>query len=67
MCSQHKIQFSGDQGHFVGGKAARPPSSAEVKNEWRHTSFPPVYLHVVDRDIFSFNIVCLKSKHSLRL
>jgi hypothetical protein len=22
-----------------------PPSSAEVKNAWRYTSIPPIYLH----------------------
>ena len=26
------------------------PSSAEVKNMWRHTSAPPVFLHDVGRE-----------------
>jgi hypothetical protein len=41
---------------YPRGKAARrnaqhsPPPSAEVKNEWSHTSTPHVYLHVAERD-----------------
>jgi hypothetical protein len=31
-----------------------PPSSAEVKNVWTHTSTPPTCLHVVDRENFYF-------------
>ena len=33
------------------------PSSAEVKNEWSSNSTPPICLHGVDRDKFTF--VCL--------
>jgi hypothetical protein len=35
-----------------------PPSSAEVKNEWRCTFNAPVLLHVVDRDKFTFAKQC---------
>jgi hypothetical protein len=31
-----------------------PPSSAEVKNEWSHTSTPLIYLHYTDRDDFNY-------------
>ena len=31
-----------------------PPSSAEVKNEWSHTSTSPCLLYGVDREIVSF-------------
>jgi hypothetical protein len=31
-----------------------PPSSAEVTNEWSYTSVPPICLHGVDRDAFTF-------------
>jgi hypothetical protein len=30
----------------------QPPSSAEVMNEWIHTSIPPVILHGLDKDKF---------------
>lgn len=34
-----------------------PPSSAEVKTEWRsHTSTPPVYLRGLDNDNFTFTM-----------
>jgi hypothetical protein len=29
-------------------------SSAEVKNDWSHTSSPPIRIHGVDRDNFAF-------------
>jgi hypothetical protein len=29
-------------------------SNVEVKNEWNHTSIPPMYLHGLDRDSFTF-------------
>jgi hypothetical protein len=32
----------------------RPPSAAKVQSEWRCTTTPPVCLHVVDRDSFTF-------------
>jgi hypothetical protein len=31
-----------------------PPTSAEFKNECSYTSTPPIYLHGVDRDAFTF-------------
>lgn len=31
-----------------------PPSSAEIKNEWRYTSAPPLCLHGVRRDKLAF-------------
>ena len=39
---------------MAGGLIAdnSPPSSAEVKNEWRSTSTPPMCLHGMDRDKF---------------
>jgi hypothetical protein len=38
-----------------------PPSSAEIKNEWRYTSTPPVYLHDVDRNTFTFTLSPLQT------
>jgi len=35
-----------------------PPSNAEVKNEWRFTSIPPVFLHGVVSDKFTFSPFC---------
>jgi hypothetical protein len=34
-----------------------PPSSTEVKNEWSYTSIPPICLHGVDREIFTFIVI----------
>jgi hypothetical protein len=31
------------------------PSSAKVKNEWNNISTPPVRLHGVDRETFTFH------------
>jgi hypothetical protein len=31
-----------------------PPSNTEIENEWSCTSTPPVCLHGVDRDSFTF-------------
>jgi hypothetical protein len=31
------------------------PSGAEVKKEWSYTSTPPIHLHGVDREKFTFN------------
>ena len=31
-----------------------PPSSVEVKNEWRYTSVPSIYLCGVDRDTYLY-------------
>jgi hypothetical protein len=37
-----------------------PASSAEVKNEWNCTAFPPVCLRVMYRDTFTFHLcVCI--------
>jgi hypothetical protein len=33
-----------------------PPSSAQATNEWSYTSAPPICLHGVVRDIFTFTI-----------
>jgi len=47
-------------GHFPGlNRPGRefgpsPPFSAEVKNEWRYTTSPPICLHVVEWDNFTF-------------
>jgi hypothetical protein len=58
-------------GFFPGPKNVRldvcqsPPSSAEVKNEWTHTSTPRPCLHDVERANFTFaffNIVCSRRK-----
>jgi hypothetical protein len=35
------------------------PSGAEVKNEWRCTSTPPVCLHGMDKDVFFLNRYCI--------
>jgi len=45
----HLSYTVGTGGCYPGGKAAGslPPSSAEVKNEWRYTSSPPLHLHGV--------------------
>jgi len=32
----------------------RPPSNAEVKNEWSYTSIPPICLYGVDNENFNF-------------
>jgi hypothetical protein len=46
-----------------------PSYSAEVKNEWSHTSLSPTRLDGVDRDIFSFylleSLVLLPDKYVL--
>ena len=34
-----------------------PQSSAKVKNEWRYTSIPRLYLHDVYRSDFTFNVL----------
>jgi hypothetical protein len=50
-------------GIFPASKAARvcsyvvdhsPPSITKVKTEWSYTSVPPICLHRVDRDNFTF-------------
>jgi len=33
------------------------PSTAKVKNEWNFTSSPPLRLHVVDRNNFTFSLL----------
>jgi len=53
----------GIQGSFPGvewpGRKAdlSPSSSAKVTNEWSCTSAPPICLHGVDRDVFTFQFV----------
>jgi hypothetical protein len=37
-----------------------PPSSAEVKNEWSHTS-TPIRLHGVDKEYFTLFFTCLQN------
>ena len=32
-------------------------SREEVTNEWNYTSYSPIYLHVVDRDTFTFTVL----------
>jgi hypothetical protein len=41
------------------------PSTAEVKNEWSHTSIPPIWLYGVARKIFNFTSIamCLYNGH----
>ena len=34
-----------------------PPPSAEVKNEWRYASTPPVGLHGMNRNNFTFTFI----------
>jgi hypothetical protein len=34
-------------------------SGAETKKEWRYTSTPPIHLHGVDRENFTFIFFCL--------
>jgi hypothetical protein len=34
-----------------------PASSTKVKNKWSYTSTPPICLHGINRDIFSFSNV----------
>ena len=34
-------------------------SSAEVRNEWSHTSVPRIYVPIMDRDKFKFTVVYL--------
>jgi len=41
---------SGGRTQTVRDIVHSPPCSAEVKNEWRYTSTPPVSLHSVDSD-----------------
>jgi len=54
--------FSGCKGAFLGLKRPgrdvdySPPSSAEVNNEWIHTSALLVCLHGVYRETFTFNV-----------
>jgi hypothetical protein len=40
------------------------PSNAEVKNEWSCTSPPPIRLHGVDRDSFTFTYISPNGKSS---
>jgi hypothetical protein len=47
--SHHRVQ-TGSGGHLVSfsmGTSSIYPSSAEVMNEWRYTSTPPIRLHGV--------------------
>jgi hypothetical protein len=46
--------FLGHSVYRTGRKVyPSPPSSTEVKNEWRYTSTPPLRLHDIDGDIFT--------------
>jgi hypothetical protein len=38
-----------------------PPSSAEVKNKWIHTSTTHIRLHVVGREIYIMGIFSVKN------
>jgi len=57
------VNVHGYRESFPGGKAAGhevdhlTPSTDEVKNEWNYTSSPPVCLHVVDRNNFTFSLL----------
>ena len=65
--------FSGYRGSLVGrerpGHAAdhSPSSRAEVKNRWRYNSTPPICLHGVDRENFTFIYVTRHSPAHHRL
>jgi len=54
--------FSGSPDSSIGAKWLghdvnhSTPSSAEVKNEWSYTFAPPIYLHGMDRDNFTFDL-----------
>ena len=54
------IRFGGYRGYFPGGKVTRReagyslPASSEVKNEWRYTSTPSIFLRVVHKDRCTF-------------
>jgi len=39
-----------------------PPSSDEVKKEWSYTSTPPIRLHGLDRDNFTFSVLHWKKQ-----
>ena len=39
-----------------------PPSNAEVRNDWSYTSTPPVGLHGMDRENFTFYLACQRMK-----
>ena len=42
-----------------GGSSHRStPSSVKFKNEWIYTSTPPISLHVLGRDNFTFTLYC---------
>jgi hypothetical protein len=44
-----------------GREVSHPHSScAEVKNEWCATSIPPMFLHGVDREYFTFTFTILE-------
>jgi hypothetical protein len=56
----HSLLLHGYRDYFQGvmrpGRGAdhSTPSSAKIKNEWRYTSTPPICLHGVDRNNFTF-------------
>ena len=55
----HLAYYSTDTGFFSGGKwpgleIHHSPPTAEVKNEWSYNSAPPICLHSVDKDNFTF-------------
>jgi hypothetical protein len=54
------LLLNGYRGSFLGVKRIGRgvehglPTGAEVKNEWNYTSAPPICIHGVDRDNFTF-------------
>ena len=44
---------------WPGRDADLPPSSGGVKNEWSHTSYLPIRLHIVDKENFHLQILSL--------
>ena len=65
----HPASYSVGTRVFPGVKQAGhevndlPPSSSKIENEWSYTSTPPIYLHGVDRENFTFN--CLSQLDQL--
>jgi len=58
--SSPSLLFNGNQRPFLGVSRPGPefdhlsPPSAEAKNEWNYSSTPPLRLHGVDRENFTF-------------
>jgi len=57
--------ISGYQSSFSGVKRPqpqidhKPPSSAEMKNEWSYTFSPPICLHGIIKDNLTFHLYLL--------